>query len=272
MSQLQTPHKQTYSRSPLPKAPRHGAGISWETAAQVVIWSLVLGLTMVPPTVFGQGPAAPAQAAPVSGQLNDQDIGNAVVWLPLSLGEDQEDLLRKVLADSGNRQGCEEILEAKVSDGLELAKRRYIVTCRTGSGESMSLSYTISDIENDFAGYPVPRKSTNPELDAEAARSAAMQALLRQHSQLVSDCEQRLQERLNARIAGPERSLGELIAAQRNEVRARNNTTPTVYINFRLQGLGAGEQSTALCKRSRLGQMQLAIYNEQTTWDSADSP
>ena len=80
------------------------------------------------------------------------------VWLPRNLEAEHSESIKAVAQHALTRQGCENILEAKLGDP-SAEDTKFIVTCETLSGASVNLVYWSSDVASEFANVTYLPKS-----------------------------------------------------------------------------------------------------------------
>lgn len=173
-------------------------------------------------------------------------------WLPLKLSETLSNSLTQVSEHVLTRQGCESLIEAKVSENTDRENPKFIITCTNRQNQTLSFIYWQSDVENSFNTISYPEKTLDQSLDEEELFLLAQRKIREDNSHLITACQDSLIQQLSPR---------QLVLNQENIHITQRGELPAV-VNMDYQ-VGEGEfapKFTATCRRNSSEALGLSIF------------
>ncbi len=183
-----------------------------------------------------------------------QELDNSE-WLPKTLAEPYSESLSIAAAYILTREGCDSLLEAKLSETSSTENPKFILTCADKSNGTANFVYWLSDIDNGFAGDRYPEKSQDEESAQTLSEFEAQLKLLSDNSQLIAACKLKLQELLGDR---------EIIMAQDDiVVRQRGEQPANIHLNYQVGAGSYAPEFNAICRRDSFEAINLRVFSKQ---------
>lgn len=172
------------------------------------------------------------------------------VWLPRNLQAAHSEAIQAVVRHALTRQGCENILEAKLG-GQSADDTKYIVTCETESGDSVNLVYWSTDVETNFANVSYPEKSKA------VADSGELLSVLSE--------EEKFRQLANCRAALAAQALGKnaLLIETNYSVQLRPSQTIVTFLALATKTQPGKISYTATCLSRENQTLKIEIFNQQ---------
>lgn len=173
-------------------------------------------------------------------------------WLPRTLNQSLQESLSRAVEHVSTREGCINVLEAKVSESREQLNPKFIVTCSSMDNTTLNFVYWQSDIENSFSGITYPEKQEKQVFSVAEQQRLKLLKLRDDNRDLISNCQTQLASKLSDKA--PYYSENDVIISQRGE------QLPVVYIEY---SAGQSEFSplyTATCRFDINQSIKMTIF------------
>ncbi len=195
--------------------------------------------------VLGLGVALPSFAS--------EQGPNQAGWLPKTLAEPFEESLLIASRYILSREGCDRLLEAKLSENSSPDNPKFIFTCADRRNATANFVYWQSDVDTNFVNDSYPVKNPDSDSTETLSEYEARLQLRLNNEDLVSACKLQLQELLGTRPIHIEESG--IDVSQRGE--------QPVVVNFNYQvGTGAyAPKFTAVCRRDSFKAVNLRSFS-----------
>lgn len=176
-------------------------------------------------------------------------------WLPRTLNQSLQESLSKAVDHVSTREGCINVLEAKVSESRDQINPKFIVTCSSMDNTTLNFVYWQSDIENNFRGITYPEKQEKQEKQifsvAEQQRLKLLE-LRDKNRDLISSCQTHLASKLSDKA--PYYCESDVIISQRGE------QLPVVYIEYSADQSEFSPLYTATCRHDINQSIKMTIF------------
>lgn len=173
-------------------------------------------------------------------------------WLPRTLSQSLQESISKAVAHVTTREGCINVLEAKVSESREQLNPKFIVTCSSTNNTTLNFVYWQSDVENSFSGISYPEKQEKQVFSVAEQQRLKLLKLHNDNKDLIDTCQAHLASKLSDKA--PYYSESDVIISQRGE------QLPVVYIEY---SAGQSEFSplyTATCRLDISQSIRMTIF------------
>ncbi len=191
-------------------------------------------------TAFGWNPLSNAQ----------EESGAS--WLPKALADPYFEAIQAVSNYVLTREGCEVLLEAKLSETAASGNPKFILTCADRAKLTTSFVYWLSDVDSNFATDHYPEKLPEANTTQTLTESQRQLKLLIDNSELIASCKQQLQNQLGER----------LVVMNENAVSVSQRGKQPVNIAMEYQ-VGKGEfapKFSAVCRLDSFNSLNLKIF------------
>ncbi|MFT4863175.1 MAG: hypothetical protein ACI95C_002404 [Pseudohongiellaceae bacterium] len=183
-----------------------------------------------------------------------QDLDNSG-WLPKTLAEPYSESLSIAATYILTREGCDSLLEAKLSENSSIENPKFILTCAGKSNVTANFVYWLSDINSGFAGERYPEKIQNEESARALSKYEAQLKLSSDNSQLIAACKLKLQELLGDREI--------IMTPDEVEISQRGDQPVSVNLNYHVGTGSYAPTFSAICRRDSFDAINLRVFSKQ---------
>lgn len=176
-------------------------------------------------------------------------------WLPKTLAEPYKESLLITSNYILSREGCDRLLEAKLSENSTSDNPKFILTCADRRNATANFVYWQSDVESGFANDSYPEKNPDSNSSQTLSEHEARLKLRLDNEDLLSACKLHLQDLLDSRT--PIIKESEIDISQRGQ--------QPVVVNFNYQ-VGTGPYApkfTAVCRRDSFEAVNLRSFSRE---------
>ena len=190
-------------------------------------------------------------AAPIA---TGQELDSAG-WLPKTLTKPYSESLATASTYVLSREGCDRLLEAKLSESTNSQNPKFILTCGDKNSETTNFVYWQSDIDSNFVHDSYPEKVQDKD-EARALGKVEIQLKLRSDNhELIAACKLRLQDLLEER---------EIVLKDSDiEISQRGEQPVNVNLNYQIGNGPYAPKFSAICRRDSFDALNLRVFSTQ---------
>lgn len=183
-----------------------------------------------------------------------QDLDKAG-WLPKTLAESYSQSLLLASNHILTREGCDLLLEAKISENSQPDNPKFILTCADKHQVTANFVYWQSDVNSGFANDSYPEKRLDLDSIETLSEHEAKLKLRSENTDLIAACTAELIDLLDDRPL--------LLKASGIDVSQRGTQPVVVSLDYQVGDSSYAPKFSAICRRDSFDAINLRIFSKQ---------